>query len=456
MAGPPDLHPRSQYPSAAGSQESAAQALLACAAERLRSSLDQVAELLVARLREEVPDYADPGRAPGLLESARAGLDAALGLLAARQPNEATARYSREVGRLRARQGFPAESLAHGYRIAGGVIWQAVVDTVTTHTPDQIPLLVHAATTVWEQLYRGSRLAADAYRQAVHGLADEHGRRARALLDAFLDGRTEPGDAVGLAAELGVPDMGRFAVALLRYARSRVSPVSRTGFPELPGIRVLRTRRGSDEILVAYLAHRPLAELTAALGGLPGARVGISFEVGSLSEVPHAARLAELALHTCTMDGETAELGKRLPSALLVSRPDLAGALAHQVLSPLTGLEPAERDLLLHTLSVWVDCGGSATQAASRLFCHTNTVRNRLRRLEQLTGHSLAHPREAVHLVLALDAWRIARSGTGLCRCGHQQAPPGPVCPSTGIGQPPRSASAEVVTCAGPRVNTPP
>ena len=50
-----------------------------------------------------------------------------------------------------------------------------------------------------------------------------------------------------------------------------------------------------------------------------------------------------------------------------------------------------------------LDSGGSANQAASTLFCHPNTVRHRLRRLEQRTGRSLAHPRETAELSLAFE-----------------------------------------------------
>lgn len=38
--------------------------------------------------------------------------------------------------------------------------------------------------------------------------------------------------------------------------------------------------------------------------------------------------------------------------------------------------------------------------------CHRNTVLNRLRRLELLTGRRLAHPRELVDLTLAVDTLR--------------------------------------------------
>jgi hypothetical protein len=58
---------------------------------------------------------------------------------------------------------------------------------------------------------------------------------------------------------------------------------------------------------------------------------------------------------------------------------------------------------LLATLGAWLDNGGSASKAASVLFCHPNTVRHRMRRLEQLTGRSLSDPRGIAELSLAFE-----------------------------------------------------
>ncbi|MGW5697144.1 helix-turn-helix domain-containing protein, partial [Streptomyces asiaticus] len=93
--------------------------------------------------------------------------------------------------------------------------------------------------------------------------------------------------------------------------------------------------------------------------------------------------------------------------ALVVSSPDLGTALADRMLGPVLGLEPADRELLLTTLAAWLEAGGSARRAGALLFCHRNTVLNRLRRYEQLTGRSLDHPREVMELSLALSAHRL-------------------------------------------------
>ena len=59
---------------------------------------------------------------------------------------------------------------------------------------------------------------------------------------------------------------------------------------------------------------------------------------------------------------------------------------------------------LLRTLRAWVACGGSTVRTAKAVPCHRNTVINRLRRVAQLTGRSLADDAPPVELDLALRA----------------------------------------------------
>lgn len=61
----------------------------------------------------------------------------------------------------------------------------------------------------------------------MRGRSDERGR---ALLDALLEGRSEPDLAAHAAHSLGLPEQGRYAVAVLRPggARRRVWPWRRT------------------------------------------------------------------------------------------------------------------------------------------------------------------------------------------------------------------------------------
>jgi hypothetical protein len=73
------------------------------------------------------------------------------------------------------------------------------------------------------------------------------------------------------------------------------------------------------------------------------------------------------------------------------------------VLAALGHIPAGQRPVLRATLGAWLDNGGSASKAASVLFCHPDTVRHRMRRLEQLTGRSLSDPRGIAELSLAFE-----------------------------------------------------
>lgn len=101
----------------------------------------------------------------------------------------------------------------------------------------------------------------------------------------------------------------------------------------------------------------------------------------------------------------------RLPEALLLSSPEVAGRLVAVWLGPLLALPPAELEPLLRTLEAWVATGGSTTHTAERVHCHRNTVLNRLRRIAALTGQERFDGVPPLELGLALRAL-----GSGLHR----------------------------------------
>ncbi len=94
-----------------------------------------------------------------------------------------------------------------------------------------------------------------------------------------------------------------------------------------------------------------------------------------------------------------------------VGAPEVMSRIAANVLGPLDDLPDHEREALLDTLEAWLDNGGSAERAAQALYVHPNTVRRRLRKLEQRTGRAVTDPRAAAELCIALETARRNRSG---------------------------------------------
>ncbi|GGZ15755.1 PucR family transcriptional regulator [Streptomyces nitrosporeus] len=230
--------------------------------------------------------------------------------------------------------------------------------------------------------------------------------RAGELLDALLEGRPVPGLTARAAAVLALPERGRYAVAVLRTGGGGTAEGRAA---DEDGMRFLRRVRGDRETVVVALGDREPDGLGPLLARwCPGARGGIGPVADGLAGLAAARRLAETALATCPAGtAGVVRLEERWQTALVAGQPELSARLLTDVFGPLLALEPADRALLVRTLEAWLECGGSAGRAAGRLYCHRNTVLNRLRRLEHLTSRSLSRPRELAETMLALDAFRL-------------------------------------------------
>ncbi|MFD0020920.1 helix-turn-helix domain-containing protein [Streptomyces sp. NPDC058382] len=419
-------------------------AVLHRAARVLIEALPELTDRLVEALREQEPAYrsAIEADAAEIWQEVHHSLRHNVGsLIQPREFRDAAHRTSRRIGEIRAEQGLPLDAVLHAFRMGGAMVWQDLVDETARRHPDDVRLLVHVAADVWNFVDEHCGVVADAYRQTERRLAWRRENCRRLTTAALLDGTARIAELPDAAAMLGLPEHGRYAVLAVATARRAPHGTTRppmtlpTGTEALwhPGpdaeFAILPLTPGEEPPMAPAEAAGPvaegraaprtgapdtpvqgdaeLAEVAAGLSVPPGARVGISSVVEGLAAVGDARRLAETALRACPAGGGVVLLDEELPAALVVSSPALGTALAARVLGPLDRLDPADRDVLIETLTAWLDSDGSAQRAAARLYCHRNTVLNRLRRFEQLTGRCLTRPTDAVEVSLALAARRL-------------------------------------------------
>ncbi|WP_199842188.1 PucR family transcriptional regulator [Streptomyces sp. CB02613] len=408
------------------------------AARVLVASLPALTDRLVEALYAQEPAYRaaiDSDRA-GVWQEVHHSLRHNVGsLIQPREFREPAHRTSRWIGEVRAEQGVPLDAVLHAFRMGGAMVWQDLVDETARRDPDDIRLLVHVAADVWNFVDEHCGVVADAYRQAERRQSWRRENRQRLMVAALLDGTARIADLAEAAEMLGLPEQGRYAVLAVAGgigaggagsgAGAGSAAASRAGAAQrgpgaaarppvplpagAPGATVLWHPGPDAEFAILPLAGSSgeLSALAAALDVPAGTRAGIGSAVEGLAALGDARRLAETALRTCPASGGTVLLDEHLPDALVVSSPALAGALADRVLGPLDRLDPADRDVIVETLTAWLDADGSAQRAGARLYCHRNTVLNRLRRFEQLTGRCLTRPRDAVEVSLALAARRL-------------------------------------------------
>lgn len=436
LHGPPPVAPMPRRFRSLADRE--AVAALHRAARVLMEGLPELTDRLVEALREEEPAYrsAIDADAAEIWQEVHHSLRHNVGsLIQPREFREAAHRTSRRIGEARAEQGLPLDAVLHAFRMGGAMVWQELVDDTARRHPEDIRLLVHVAADVWNFVDEHCGVVADAYRQTERRLAWRRENRQRLMTAALLDGTAQIAELPDAAAMLGLPEHGRYAVLAVATARRAphgtaqppmplpagtealwhpgpdaefaILPLARGEGPAQPLAPLGGSTEGDEAPCAAVDGDAELAALAAALSAPPGARVGISSVVDGLAAVGDARRLAETALRACPAGGGVVLLDEQLPAALVVSSPGLGSALAARVLGPLDRLDPADRDVIIETLTAWLDSDGSAQRAGARLYCHRNTVLNRLRRFEQLTGRCLTRPSDAVEVSLALTARRL-------------------------------------------------
>ncbi|GGQ83955.1 PucR family transcriptional regulator [Streptomyces flaveolus] len=381
------------------------------AARGLLDDLPGLTDRLVALLREQEPAYrAALAKDPTATwqEAHRSLRHSVTSLLDPRGARDAARRCSWRIGTTRAEQGLPLDALLHAFRLGGSLVWQRLIEETSRTAPEDVRLLVHVAADVWNFVDEHCTLVADAYRQTEWQLSRRRENRARMLAAGLLDGTSRIADLPEAAQALELPEQGRYVVVAVSGVNPARSAVARAAV--VPDGTRVHWHAGAEVDYGIVLLGPGDDELPVPADGVPGLRIGVGSPVEGLAAVGEARGLADTALGICPEAGGTVRLADHLPAALIVAGPELGRALADRVLGPLLRLEPADRDVLLDTLTTWLDCDGSAQRAGERLYCHRNTVLNRLRRCEQLTGRSLARPADLVEITLSLTAHRVLPS----------------------------------------------
>ncbi|MGW1051422.1 PucR family transcriptional regulator [Streptomyces sp. NPDC002521] len=376
----------------------------------LRTRLPELGERMAERIRAEVESYADDSLTPfaSLRESCADNADLLLGRFA--DGAEPDVKAAQQTGRLRAEQGVPLADTLHAYRVGFELFWSEVVDEARRHPEVTDAELVAGSSEIWALFGRYAEAVAAAYREASAELALQREARRSALAEALFTGaladRTTPWEA---ARQLGLPERGPYAVV--------AASVPDPGQEPLSGIEAALRRSGvasvwrllpDEQIGLVSLGHRDAETVSLRALRRRRARVGVSPRFDSLRDTPQALRFARLALAGLPGDGPGLTRFDDSPLAMLVAAaPAEASRLVEVSLGPLLALPEAERARLLQTLGHWFASGGVAAGAAERLFVHPNTVRYRLRRIEELTGRALTDPIALADLGAALYALRL-------------------------------------------------
>ena len=166
----------------------------------------------------------------------------------------------------------------------------------------------------------------------------------------------------------------------------------------LPDLQVGVARVTSDDKLDATVAL--MSRMTTA-------RVGVSAPFEDLRETPTALHVARMMLRGRGDSGSSvAVFENSILAAAVVSAPEAMIRTVGRALDGFSDLPDDEREMLFETFRVWQDNDACVRDAAEALFCHPNTVRYRLRKIEVRSGRSLSRPKDVVELYLAFEVHR--------------------------------------------------
>lgn len=309
--------------------------------------------------------------------------------------------HAQSLGRRRAHQGVELATLIDAIQLDFTVLWEhlrraagadqeVLIDHVTQ---------LHSVVTMYNLVVR------DAYRlEEARGQHDVHRAHARHLERLFAAeslgtlGIAEITRALNLDADCHFDVVVAHPTAAVELRALLHEPIS-SGKAFGHGVRGMFVAFWpSEQCPISHSTGRRTKELADISGvlfrnvtGLAGARAA-----------------AHQAPHIFDATGPLNQLTEA-PDALWAVAGD---ALADFTASAMTELTQVIAELRLHhaplylTITTYLDCG-SIKDSAEALHCHRNTVLNRLRHVNELTGLNITRPKDAARALLALH--RTAR-----------------------------------------------
>ncbi len=254
------------------------------------------------------------------------------------------------------------------------------------------------------------------------------GKLVRAVLDRDV---TDRGDIVARSAELGAQVEAGAGVLIARAIphaaqagewRNRVLMVALRALRGSAGgtLAALGEGESAEVTAIAPAAEPAVLERAAAAlqreleASLPGFAVFVARSRFAADPVDlyRAGREAMLAANVGEAEGRTPlsfeDTGsyRLLLPAMSEDRSELE-RFYHETVAPLATYDEQYETDLLATVEAFLDNDGNVTPTAAQLFTHRHTIRYRLERVRELSGHDMSSTEGREKLGLGLKAMRV-------------------------------------------------
>jgi hypothetical protein len=379
----------------------------------MRPHLDEVADDMIQEIQTRVREYDRPGDG-SYSGTLRLAVERVLHYFVDRVADPAhdpapVTDFFRAIGRGEAGEGRSLDAMQTAMRVGGMVAWRRM-----TEGAEVLQVSPRTLGTVGEVLMEFqddlAHAAAEGFSQAKAAVAGEMQRRRKRLLDLLFADPPAAQEAIAdLAAAAHWPIPRTIAaVALGRHHQDSRQPA----FP--PDVLADLSRRTPSLIIPdpdgpgrAKLVDRALSGTLAV--------------VGPTVPLMEAARSIQWARKTLSLvqrgvieaDSGVIRSVEHMSTLILFQDEGLITSLADLRLAPLAHLRPSQQDRLAETLLAWLQSGRNANEVAMRLHVHPQTVRYRLRQLEELFGDQLLDPDLRFDLEIVLRARALLADNAG-------------------------------------------
>ncbi|TMR90299.1 PucR family transcriptional regulator [Nonomuraea basaltis] len=325
----------------------------------------------------------------------------------------------RMIGKGEAAEGRNLEPLQTAMRLGARVGWRRLTDIAEPLglSPQSLYDLGEAIFVYLDQL---ADAAAEGFEEARAHAAGETERRRNRLLDLLLSQPPAGPEAIAdLAKAAGWRLPRTVACVALDDQPGACAVPGQPGphrvpyrMPPLPPDVLAGLERPAPCLLVPDPSGPGQAQmLEQALRGRWGA-IGPAVPLAAAATSLRWAREALELSRRGVLPRGLLRCDDHMATLVVFKDEELVSALAEVRLAPLGHLRPTQQDRLAETLLAWLRHGRGAGEVAARLHVHPQTVRYRLRQLEELYGDQLADPDIRFELEIALRA-RQAVIGAG-------------------------------------------
>jgi hypothetical protein len=373
--------------------------------ELLHDRVDVLAGKFISQVRE-IPEYRESVvDTEEIMQTARETFHRLVNALrngGSRPGGELDGEFSAALGAKRARSGIPAEALISAVRLDFTILW---AELLAIADPADAAMLTSRVDQVWRVVDEfAARTNASYFNERVRMAQEESSIQNEFIARLFNVANPSAETAAQVAEALGVSATSRFGVvtasgsaaARLRAAKGNASAkrnqrlfLRESGDMAYLFWPVVAPRTGGD-VVPALTVPEVLKDIPCGLA-----------EASGLRALPSAGRTAS-SLAALLHPGDTGPLSADLAWPRLAKRQlQEAGLdLLEELDVALERCRGVERERLTEAARHFLQ-SGSVTVTADRIFCHRNTVLNRLNRFQELTGIDLTVPDQAARLVVA-------------------------------------------------------